>query len=76
MAHTKENVQPKIVNCYYINILAWEKVPQSSGPSKTKSGDIDERYFKRRTSSSIDYYLHVEHNVFDSYDPSYMIFII
>ena len=72
MAHTKENVQPKIVNCYYINILAWEKVPQSAEPSKTKSGDIDERYFKRRTSSSIDYH----NNVFDSYDPSYMMFII
>ena len=73
MAHTKENVQPKIVKCYYINILAWEKLPQSSGPSKTKSGDIDERYFKRRTGSSIDYQ---SDNVFDSYDPSYMIFII
>ena len=45
MAHAKENMKPKIVNCYHINILAWEKVPSSSEPSKTNGGDIAGRYF-------------------------------
>ena len=51
MVHAKENMQPKIVNCYHINILAWEKVPQRSGSSKIKNGDIDGRYFPKKIRS-------------------------